>query len=407
MTGAGLSLVRTMNSRFLLFLFIIGLVSVFAKKRTVRFVFGCHLSGTGNPYERAWITQYLLADCVQQMICINDLRKAFKNGDEITVREFMKPGTVYFLQLDTHKLYSWYAEEIILMTKKYKASLKDFVLVHMTDNLKNNHIPLYEQFYKEWRYVIRNYWWNDQILLPMYNSGFLSYFPLGYSSHMHSASSESVILPPAERPDVMTFQGNSQSGNYKRAGHLKELALVTGYNVTGQVQKKSFGMGSPQVYREFMLRSKFCINIQGRFVECYRMYDALEVGCIVVMIDQWDNFNYVDRYTEQMFPIMNFSWVDPQGSLVAHVDASGTKRTKPYLRFNTGGDGATIVPFLYLKNTADFDRALKELLKDPAAMKQIQHASTLWWTQMKQHYRKMMVNKVCVSKGEPVLDLGF
>jgi hypothetical protein len=241
----------------------------------------------------------------------------------------------------------------------------------------------------------------------MFNDGFLSYFPLGYSSHMHNAAAESVVLPPGDRPDVMTFQGNSQSGNYKRAGHLRELTRVTGFNVSGQVQKNSFGYGSTQQYREFMLKSKFCINIQGRFVECYRMYDALEVGCIVVMIDEWDNFNYIDRYSEQMYPILNFTWMDSQGNAVGHQDASGTKRTAPFLRYNTGGNGATLVPFLYLKNTADFNRALEELLQNPADMKSIQAESTLWWTQMKQHYRKMLVNKLCVSNGEPLLDLGI
>lgn len=393
---------------FFALLVLFGLVStVDGKKRTIRYVYGCHISGTGNPYERAWITQYLLKDCDQKMICLNDLLQAFRKGDDKIVQEYMQPGTVYFLQLDTHKLYSWYAEEIILMTKKYKASLKDFVLVHMTDNLKNNHIPLYEQFYKEWKYVVRNYWWNDKILLPMFNDGFLDFFPLGYSSHMHNAAAESVILPPADRPDVMTFQGNSQSGNYKRAGHLRELAAVTGFNVTGQVQKSAFGMGSTKIYRDFMLKSKFCINIQGRFVECYRMYDALEVGCIVVMIDQWDNFNYIDRYSEQLFPILNFTWIDSSGQTVGPFDVNGAKRTQPYLRFNTGGNGATVVPFLYLRNTADFNSALKILLKDPAVMKQIQTDSTLWWTQMKQHYSKKLVNKLCVSNGEPVLDLGL
>ena len=53
-------------------------------------MFGCHVSGTGNPYEKAWITEYLVGDCEQKMICINDLMLAHKKGDHATVKPFLQ-----------------------------------------------------------------------------------------------------------------------------------------------------------------------------------------------------------------------------------------------------------------------------------------------------------------------------
>ena len=305
--------------------------------------------------------------------------------------------TVYFLQLDAINVYSWFAASIIDMAKVHKASLKDMVLVHLTDNQRNNHLPIYETFYKEWKYVLRNYWWNDPLFYPMVRSNFLTYFPLGYSSHMHTASQEK-IMHPKDRQHVLNFLGNSQSGNFKRAGHLREFTAKTGYNVTGQVQKSSFGFGSTTLYRDLMLNSKFCITIVGRFVECYRMYDALEVGCIVVMIDQYDNFNYIERYSEQLHPILTFPWTDSRGNRVTLRNPDGTLRLDSYLPYNTGGySHINIMPFIYMHTVDDFNIVLKYLLQTPDEMLRIQRESTVWWQQMKSYYKNILTEKLCIA----------
>ena len=58
----------------------------------IRYVFGCHKSGTGNPYERAWITKHLVGDCEQDMICLHDLLRAYKAKNHDVVKPYFRPG---------------------------------------------------------------------------------------------------------------------------------------------------------------------------------------------------------------------------------------------------------------------------------------------------------------------------
>ena len=373
--------------------------------------------------------------------------KAFEAGDHTTVQPFMQPDTVYFVQLDATKLYTWYVGTVIEMAKQYNRSISDFALVHMSDNQKNPHIPLYASFYRGWKHVFRNYYWNDPVLLPLFAEGTLSYFPLGYSSHMHSATRHNAQLTPANRQHVVTFVGNKKTGNVRRLANINEISAVTGINVTGQVNHFEFGFGSPKNYRSLMKNSKFCVTLQGQFVECYRMYDALEVGCIVVMIDEFNNFNYNERHLEQLAPIFNFSWTDSTGHKVSLLEAGHTKdkfsvststrtystetdsatevhtvyetktdvvpgsgmattllRRKSYLPFNNGGglggaEGVSIVPFVYMRSVSEFAEVLHTLLADETLMAHIQRESSVWWRQMKEHYRREMKNKLCVPGG--------
>lgn len=280
--------------------------------------------GAGNPFERAWITKYLLEDCEQEFICWKDLTAAFEGGNDAVVQPYMQPNTVYFTQLDAVKLRSWHIETLLKMTQKYNSSLGNFALVHLSDNQKNPHAPLYGPFYKEWKHVFRNYYWEDPVLLPLLADGTLSYFPLGYSSHMHQAGRRAAIYSklPAQRTHAMTFLGNRKTGNGRRTANIEEISRVTGVNVTGQVTYAEFGVGSTKTYRNLMMNSKFCITVQGQFVECYRMYDALEVGCIVVLIDEYANWNYRGSHLEQLQPLLSFEWTDSSGERVGLVEKS-------------------------------------------------------------------------------------
>jgi hypothetical protein len=362
----------------------------------------------------------------------------------------MQPGTVYFTQLDATKLYTWYVESILNMAGRFNASLRDFSLVHMSDNQKNPHIPLYGSFYREWRHAFRNYYWDDPVLLPLLADGSLNYFPLGYSSHVHTVNRRSPKLPE-QRTHAMTFLGNKKSGNLRRTSNIREIDEVTGINVTGQVNFMEFGFGSTKNYRMLMMDSKFCINVQGQFVECYRLYDALELGCIPVMIDEYDNINYRDRHLEQLHPLLTFPWTDSGGQRVslwepgvthdnytvtgsAHRVSSRrpdgatevrtvyeTKtevllgsggaavqlpRRTSYVPFNNGGgpdgaEGVSIVPFVWMRSVSEFADRLHVLLADAPAMEHLQRESAVWWRQVKEHYRREMKEKLCYPADNP------
>lgn len=315
------------------------------------------------------------------------------------------------MQLDWNDLKSWYLGDILKLMTIHGTTLKDYALVHLADNLLVPHSSMYDPFYREWKVVYRNYWWNQTSLTPLFQERVLNYFPLGYSFPMQDARINYDILPSISRTHTIGFHGNARSGNFNRAGNIRQYEQVTGVNVTGTVQKLQFGMGSREIYRDIMLNSKFCISIAGRFIECYRLFDALEVDCIVVIVDMFDNFDYTQKHMEQLLPLLSFPWTNKDGKLITRYDMDPTQvpynpsiymnqpksRKFPYLPFNTGGDGTTIVPFIYTKTVWEFNVILKKLLANPEMMHRMQEESTLWWGQMKEFYRTDMGNQLCTG----------
>jgi hypothetical protein len=201
----------------------------------------------------------------------------------------------------------------------------------------------------------------------------------------------------------MSFLGNRKSGNNKRGDHLKEIEHGTGLNVTGQVRYDGFGKGSAAQYVEYMRSSKLCISLRGQFVECYRLYDALEAGCVPVIIDDFKLKNYVSQHTEQLRPLLTFPWTNARGQLVAAVGDSATGGggsaggRANYQDFNTGGGGMQITaPFIYVRNVAEFSALLDRLLgSQPSLLDDLQAENVLWWGQVKQHYRALFTEKLC------------
>jgi len=380
--------------------------------KSVRYVYLCQKSGSGNPYERAWIADYLLQDCAQEMICWYDLRKAFFDNKQYeSVRPFMLPGTVFFFQLDIKDIYSYLIADLMQMMTHFGRKFDDFALVHMSDQQQNPHnATMYGDFYRRWHHVARNYHWDEGFLEELQSQGQLSYFPLGYSSHLktlsyisfskrpagqasvHALSKE--VLKPKYRPYTMSFLGNRKSGNNKRADHLKEIEFATGRNITGQVRYDGFGKGSPQQYVDLMHKSKFCISIRGQFVECYRLYDALETGCIPVIIDEFKLKNYLSQHSEQLLPILTFPWTNILGQSVTSLER-GEGRSN-YQDFNTGGGGLHVTaPFVYVRTVAEFSALLDQLLHSESSLEALQAENMLWWDQMKKHYKAEMSGKLC------------
>ena len=251
------------------------------------------------------------------MICLKDLFHAYKNNDTKLVQEFISPGTVFFLQLDKKDVYSWNAKKIFDITDSFNQSRKELILVHMSDNQKGIHnATMYSAFYNEFKIVFRNYWWRSDVMLnQLQQEGLLYYFPLGYSSNIIKHKSNSA-LPMGLRNSTISFVGNNKSGNPRRSGNLNEINSKLTFNVSGMVHQHMFGMGSVSQYISLMKYSKFCLNIRGNFVECYRMYDAFEMGCIVIMIDMYDTWDYTAEHIEQLAPLLEFKWYNSKGTYI-------------------------------------------------------------------------------------------
>lgn len=381
-------------------------------------------SGLGNLYEEEWIQRYLLSNCNQRMICLKELFQAYHSNQTEIVSEFMLPGTVFFLQLDKQDVYSWNAKTLFEMSNAYNASRKEFVLVHMSDNQKGIHnSTMYTNFYNEFKLVFRNYWWrSDPMLAKLYQEGLLYYFPLGYSSNVIQFKANGA-LPVSLRNHTISFVGNNKSGNPRRAGNLKELNEKLNFNVTGMVSQHMFGAGSVAQYLQIMRFSKFCLSIRGNFVECYRMYDAFEMGCIVVVIDAYDMWDYTAEHIEQLTQLLSFTWVNSQGAtvgpmntehLLSKYDKTHISNKKLNLLSTGSGGGCPVkkhrifsnencrhingrnVPFLWFKTVNQAVDFLHAVQNDDMYIQQLYNDQTLWWYQMKRFYQQAFEEKLCI-----------
>lgn len=264
------------------------------------------------------------------------------------------------------------AEKVFGIAKKRGARVKDLKLVHMSDNAMRPHNKIFDSYYYEWEVVFRNYWWNETFLKTQRRNRHLYWFPLGYSSH--------ILKPPMpdipsihRREHLLSFVGNTGSGNMRRGNHILEIQETLNITVAGTVRSAEFGVGSENDYRDVMLKSKFCLNIRGRFVECYRLYDALELGCIPVIVDVFARFNYTLQHSEQMAPLIEFPWTDTRGS----------RRIGP--------------PFVWTRTVTDLKYELARLQTVPDEVERIAADSKAWWEQMKHFHRVLFRDQLCTS----------
>ena len=93
------------------------------------------------------------------------------------------------------------------------------------------------------------------------------------------------VLPSSKRQFNLTFSGNIGT-NKKRGINILELSNALGFNISGHTifTNTVFGTGSGPKFIQEMLHSKLCLNIKGFSAECHRFYEALECGCIPVIV---------------------------------------------------------------------------------------------------------------------------
>lgn len=248
------------------------------------------------------------------------------------------------------------------------------LLVHVADNRMPPHGSTYEAFYRGWAFVFRNYWWDEPMLQNLFQAQFLKWFPLGYSNHIKNTALQIQnrnMLQPSERNYTIFFIGNKRSGNVKREKHIEELKRTTRLNFTGGVNKGNFGAGSHDVYARGLDNSKFCLQIPGRFAECYRLYDSLEAGCIPVFVDNYINTNYTAILSESLVRFSDISWKDIDGKI------------------------SNSVPFLRFPNIREMELNILSLEENPHKLLSIYENCRTWWEQIKQHFRDEFRLHIC------------
>ena len=282
------------------------------------------------------------------------------------------------VQLDAEDPHGWYMRDVKKIFTALDVQQKSLNLVHLSDNSFPPHNKSLFNFYLDWSVVFRNYWWDEPMFHDLFKAQRLRWFPLGYSHHMKQeriirnyTSALSTYNFSSSRNQQLFFLGNKRSGNAKREKHLAEIQRV--FHVDGAVRKGGpFGAGSRDEYAFGLFNSKFCLQLPGRFAECYRFYDALETGCIPLFIDEFSRTNYSNLFSESMARYGDLIWTNADNV---------TSNELPFIRIRG--------------NVANMKEELNKLWSDDQTLTKIAINCQLWWEEMKNYYRRLFEAHIC------------
>lgn len=254
------------------------------------------------------------------------------------------------------------------------------VLVHLDDEYgaRNPRTEAdwraYCAMYAGWRHVFRNYWseaWAARVgrnhvmncsstcsseVPSSHGRGSavgprVEWTPLGWSANWQSGRQP---RPSSARSALIGFYGNEKYQLRPNRGALiARFEKATDLKVERLLGRVGFGRGNASNYVRLMHDTRFCLQISGLSAECYRMYEALDAGCVPVLINQFG------------------------------------KETATQYRFllgNSGGRGPP--PFPWAETPADLKIRLGQLRDDANALDTVQQDTIRWWNQSLDHFRR-------------------
>ena len=266
-------------------------------------------------------------------------------------------------------------------------SNKEFVgkvLVHLDDEYgaRNPRTEVdwrnYCAMYVGWRHVFRNYWSEAWAARVARNHAMnctalcgatsqpgprVEWTPLGWSANWqpgHRARRSS------KRAALIGFYGNEKYQLKPNRGALMaRFERETGIKVERMLGKVGFGRGNASNYVRLMHDTRLCLQISGLSAECYRMYEALDAGCVPVLINQFGK----ETATQYRF------------LLGRGETGSGTAPRRPP------------PPFPWAESPADLKTKLEQLRDDENALNAVQHATIRWWNQSLEHVRGRVISQ--------------
>ena len=189
-------------------------------------------------------------------------------------------------------------EEYIELFKSYEEKGIEFSVIHLSDEYCTDDISYYD--YTSCKSVIRNY------IRPGLPSKVIV-LPLGYHRGFQNGITEPYERTPQIpfRTKIWSFFGTNWKNREAILEPLKaiekhNLVLYNGWNDPNNIGE--------QEYLSNLLDTLFVPCITGNNTETYRFYEALECGCIPILVDDTDN-NYCN-YIKNYIPITTLtSWV--------------------------------------------------------------------------------------------------
>ena len=176
--------------------------------------------------------------------------------------------------------------------KRFESENKTFSVIHLGDEFGTEPIEYYS--YKSCKAVVRNY------VRPDLASNVLV-LPLGYHR-----SFKKPIENPFERTPQLPFRTKTWSffgTNWNNRGAILEpLKIFEKHNVKLYNSWNDPNNVSELEYLSYTLDSIFVPCIGGNNVETFRFYEALECGCVPILVEDSDSKPYCD-YIKQFIPI--------------------------------------------------------------------------------------------------------
>jgi len=262
------------------------------------------------------------------------------------------------------------------------------VLIHLDDEYgarnprTNADWRAYCAMYAGWKHVFRNYWsepWSTRVRANhAMNCSFIcssdaqsqrstmqppphgrvnsavsprvEWTPLGWSANWQTGRR----LPRASKRSVLIgFYGNEKYQLRPNRGALMaRFEKATDLKVERLLGRVGFGRGNATNYARLMHDTRLCLQISGLSAECYRMYEALDAGCVPVLVNQFG------------------------------------KETSTQYKFLLGsGGGRGFVPFPWAETPSNLKERLSQLRDDESKLDAVQRDTIRWWNQSLSHFR--------------------
>ena len=228
------------------------------------------------------------------------LEEVFGNPDMIEVKKidfdtsFEKNETPIFLAMRPH------LPEYIRLFTKYESTNQPFKVLHLSDEFCKDPIDFYN--FSNCKRVVRNY---VRANLP---SNVLV-LPLGY----HTTFRNGIEKPYERTPQLpfrkylWTFFGTDWNSRSEILDDLKDESIGE-YRCELYKEWNDASSLSQNEYMSMMLNSWVVPCIGGNNPETYRFYEALEFGCVPILVEDDENREYI-KYITQYIPILPLkSW---------------------------------------------------------------------------------------------------
>jgi len=222
-------------------------------------------------YESAWLYEMLGKPKIIELQSINNSEPLVENPIFIVMKGHID---------EYNSLFTIYNENNI-----------NFYVIHLSDEYGTDDISFYDM--KSCKGVVRNYIRND------ISNNKVLILPLGYHYTVNSG-----VESPYERTPQLPFRSNIWSffgTNWKNRNTILDSLQSVGKHTYKLYDNWNDAQNLKQKeYCSVLLDSIFVPCIEGQNHETFRFYEALECGCIPIIIDS-EYFRYISKY----IPLIN------------------------------------------------------------------------------------------------------